>query len=283
MKSYNMTEAWRHLLDVVLSTGSVVKPRGMATVEKLHQRIVVNMHHPVLLLKDRGLNYSFAAAEALWILDGDDQLAPLTAYNKRMAEFSDDGVTLSGAYGPRIVAQLDYVVRSLLRDRDTRQAVITTWERNPKPSKDVPCTVALQFIIRNDELHCQVYMRSSDVWLGVPYDVFSFSMVAAKVACLYNHNRFTLSPTPANVSLGKLMLTAGSSHLYEPQWEAARALLKWAPGLDWINDEARSDRCQLGCMVLNGDWKGIEESLRVCRAKQESMHPHMVDLWRIRP
>lgn len=209
-------QAWIKAADAVLSYGSVVSPRGMPVKELLCQTTVTPLSHPVLTVAGRKLNYDFMLEEARWILSGSNLLAPLTKYVKRMAQFSDDGETLAGAYGPRVVSQLDYVVEKLREDRDTRQAVMTLWTPNPQPSKDIPCTVAIDFKIREDCLHVQVFMRSSDVWLGLPYDIFSFSMIGCAVC-----ERLGLQ-----LDLGRLYVTAASSHLYERDWEHAAACLQ---------------------------------------------------------
>lgn len=200
----------------------VASPRGLVVREQLHQRLAVDMTQPLVTHPLRKINPRFAAAEAAWIIRGSDRVNELTPYNKRMAAYSDDGETLAGAYGPRLNAQREHVLNALLRDRDTRQAVASIWTPNPAPSKDIPCTLALSFMIRNDQLHAYAFMRSSDVWLGVPYDVFSFSCYAAVIAALYNQMR------PSGVlavRLGRLHLTAASSHLYEEHYALARACL----------------------------------------------------------
>lgn len=205
-----MDRAWHDVFTVAKTWGEEVSPRGMKVRELRQRTVEVDMRYPVLTLPDRKLNYRFMAAEAEWIISGRDDLASLTKYNPNMTQFSDNGVTLAGAYGPRIAGQLDFVVEKLLNDRDTRQATLTIWTPSPEESKDVPCTVAMSFMIREGLLNCHVYMRSSDIWLGLPYDVFSFSCVARYVAAF--HNKFRVG-VPVNV--GTLYLTAASSHLYE--------------------------------------------------------------------
>lgn len=213
----NMTSAWKGLLREVLRDGREVSPRGQLTKELPQRTTVVDMRQPVLLSKERALSYKFMAAEAYWILSGDDQVANIAPFNKNIAQFSDDGERFFGAYGPKIVGQLDYVVQKLMEDADSRQAGLTIWRENPPASKDIPCTVAIFFSIRNRQLHCHVFMRSSDCWLGVPYDVFNFSMLSHLVcAKLWERRR---------VTPGKLYLTAASAHLYERNFEAARACL----------------------------------------------------------
>lgn len=216
------TNMWLTALSMIVAHGRIVTPRGKPTTELLHHTVLTDMSQPAVWCRERKLNYSFMAAEALWMLDGRDDLEPLVVHTPRMASFSDDGRTLAGAYGPRIMSQHDYVVSCLCNDINTRQAVLTTWNRNPPPSKDIPCTVSMQFMIRNRQLNAHVYMRSSDVWLGLPYDTFSFSMVAAHVACDYNQRMLTDSD---RIRLGTMHLTAGSMHLYHSDMNAAQRLL----------------------------------------------------------
>ncbi len=219
---------WRALIVEALGRGSPSSPRGKPIKELLHQTIKVPLLRPIVLNPLRKINYKFMAAEALWILEGDNRLKPLTDVNPNMAKFSDDGETLAGAYGPRIASQLDYVVETLLMDRDSRQATLTIWDRNPRPSKDIPCTVAMSFNIRRNQLNMHVYMRSSDIWLGIPYDVFSFAMVAMMICGKLNDaskNQLAYHP----VQPGKLYLTAMSSHLYDENRDAAREIVRESP------------------------------------------------------
>ncbi len=163
----------------------------------------------------RKASKKFAAGEALWILEGRNDVAGIAPFNKRIAKFSDDGVVFFGAYGPKIAAQLPYVVNVLANDPSSRQAVINIWRETPGPTKDVPCTLSLQFLIRDGMLHQVVTMRSSDAWLGVPYDWFNYAMVAALVA-------LRLRIVGVHVELGACFWTAASGHLYAADLGAAR-------------------------------------------------------------
>lgn len=202
--------SWQAHISGLLTYGVRVSPRGMPTLEVPQHTIRVNTREPVLNIAERKLNYQFMAAEAYWILIGDDKVKTIEPYNKNIAQFSDDGETFYGAYGPRIKDQLQYVVDTLLRDEDTRQAGLTLWHRNPRVSHDIPCTIAIFFSIRQKQLNTHIYMRSSDVWLGLPYDVFTFSMLCHLVCSKINstpHRERIITP-------GQLYLTAASSHLY---------------------------------------------------------------------
>jgi thymidylate synthase len=195
----------------------------LKTLELVHRTVEVDMRAPVVAVIPRGANYKFMAAEAYWIINGDNSLAGIVPYNSVMAKFSDDGKTLAGAYGVPLSQQIGYVINKLEEDHDTRQAVMTFWRPNPLPSKDIPCTVALDFKIRDGKLNLHVFMRSSDQWLGLPYDIFSFSMIAyAVMSCLNSEHRPWSAPT---VKPGTLYLTAASSHIYEAHWSPAKNIV----------------------------------------------------------
>lgn len=231
--------AWRdRLMSLLVDHEYSSSPRGMPVFEQLHRTIIVDIERSLITHPLRKLNYRFAAAEALWIMNGDDRVEPLARYNKRMRDFSDDGVVLAGAYGPRLQHQVNYVIDALRRDRDTRQAVASIWTPSPGRSKDIPCTLSLSFMIRNDALHAHAFMRSSDVWLGVPYDLFSFSCFASMIAALYNDCAGVVP-----VGLGRLHLTAASSHIYAEHREQAAAIVTAAPSeraFAWPVDAVRN-------------------------------------------
>jgi len=207
----SFNETWLKTLVALITAGDIVEPRGLWTKEILNHQFKVDMRFPVLTIPERRLSYKFMAAEAYWILSGDNRVETIAPFNKAIANFSDDGKVFFGAYGPKITNQLEYIIDVLSKDELSRQAVINIWRENPPKTKDVPCTLNLIFNIRDNRLHLTANMRSSDIWLGVPYDVFNFSMVAAYVVARLNSkmtNRKTIHP-------GVLTMNAVSRHLYE--------------------------------------------------------------------
>lgn len=210
----NFGKAWLEVVTDVLHYGEMSSPRGKRTKELLGISIKVEeslnnlLVHPV-----RDLNYRFAVAEFFWITAGLEVLEPLARYNSRMREFSDDGQILAGAYGPRLMPQIEYVLRQL-RKPESRQAVATIWTPNPAASKDIPCTLSYQFLSRAGKIHGIVTMRSSDLWLGLPYDFYTFSQILNAVA-----GEIGLDP-------GSLTMQLGSAHLYEEHWHPALVVIQ---------------------------------------------------------
>lgn len=210
------TNTWLMALEHTLSSGTPTMPRGLPCREILNAHTTTPMYKPIVTTPARHLGYRFMFAEAYWILTGDNRVSTIAPYSKSISQFSDNGKIFSGAYGPMVVEQVDYVVRALTKDLNTRQAIMTIWRPSPPPSKDIPCTVAVQFIVRDGYLHCIDTMRSSDVWLGWPYDTFNFSMLSAYIIlCLYEN-------TGIKLQLGNLHMNLGSLHLYEENVEQAR-------------------------------------------------------------
>lgn len=205
---------WMNALADTLNRGDTCAPRGMKIKERLAVTVRFSPEAALLYHPDRGLNYRFAVAEWLWMAAESDLVEPLARYNSVMRRFSDDGRSLNGAYGPRLAHQWEYIIKTLKADTDSRQAVASIWTPNPGPSKDIPCTLAAQFLIRRGCLYSNWTMRSSDLWLGLPYDAYTFSRLHAIVA------------GELGVGEGEMTITAGSSHLYEQHWESATRVLE---------------------------------------------------------
>lgn len=213
------TNEWLHALAKVITYGEPVAPRGKQCIEVRGLQTVIDMNQPVVCIKERKLGYRFMAAEAAWILSGDNRVETITPYAQKISDFSDDGKTFFGAYGPKIREQFNYVAEALTSDTSTRQAVINIWRESPPKTKDVPCTISLQFLVRNGRLHVVDTMRSSDLWLGWPYDVFNMSMLARYIRSYIMHT------TGVTYKLGHLYLTAGSGHIYEENLKACSDII----------------------------------------------------------
>jgi thymidylate synthase len=202
-------DAYYNVLAELVNRGSVVHPRGMETRELTPFTLTIDQpEFNVINCPSRKLNYSFSVAEWLWILLGRNDVKSIAHYNKKIADYSDNGETFFGAYGPKLRPQLQYVVGALQSDRDSRQAVINIWREAPQPTKDFPCTIMFHFLLRNDRLNMITYMRSNDAHLGFPYDIFNFTQIQRYLAMLLG------------VDVGNYTHNVGSMHLYTTNREA---------------------------------------------------------------
>jgi thymidylate synthase len=159
--------------------------------------------------------------ELLWYLAGSKEVQFIQYYVSRYAKESEDGKTIYGAYGPRLVRprgrdQITNVLKLLKARPNTRRAVIQLFDAADLAvhHTDVPCTCTLQFLIRNGRLHLLTSMRSNDAYIGLPHDVFAFTMLQEIMA------------RSLHVEVGSYKHVVGSLHLYGHDSKAARAYLK---------------------------------------------------------
>lgn len=219
----------------------VCSPRGQEIKEILVPRLcLTNPRDRVLKFKSRKINHGFAIGEFLWYWSGANDLETMLYYNKRMSAFSDDGETLNSAYGHRMRTEvvgiqgidksLQYhsqwtiCKETLVRDKDSRRALMLInraadqSQATLQSSKDVPCTLSLQFLIRDNQLHLHVNMRSNDLIWGATYDLFSFTMLQE---CMM----LELRDEYPDLQLGRYYHTAGSLHLYKRHYTLAKQML----------------------------------------------------------
>ncbi|MED3844426.1 thymidylate synthase [Geobacillus stearothermophilus] len=161
----------------------------------------------------------FAVAEWLWCMKGANDLEMISYYAPSYRKYSDNGITLHGAYGPRIQKYLPKIINLLQKDEHSRRAVIPIYTIHDVAieSKDIPCTSSIQFLIRNGRLNLIVHMRSNDIYLGLPYDVFNFTMLQEYVA------------RKLNVQIGTYTHIVNSLHYYKKNEETIKRIAYSAP------------------------------------------------------
>lgn len=206
-------DVWRTLVWQGFDEGVEVDRRNGRTFERLNVAATWPAVSGILVNEGRAMRMDFAKTEALWILDGRNDLAPLVNVIKGMADYSDNGKVMSGAYGPHWVAQRTYVLDTLRTHPHSRQAVVSIWQPRPSRSADIPCTISWQFMLVDGHLDMFVNMRSSDIWLGLPYDAFSWSVVLIDTAL------------SLGVPYGNVHYHATTLHLYERHERAAEQSL----------------------------------------------------------
>lgn len=215
----SVDDLMRRALDAILERGEHVVPTKGANREL--RGITLEMARPRARLsrsESRGKVFS-ALGELLWYLSGSNSTDYITHYIRKYADFDEGGI-IFGGYGPRLRGdgdpdQLTTVTR-LLRERpSTRRAVVQLFASTDllEDHKDVPCTCTLQFFRREQGLDLVVYMRSSDVFTGLPHDVFCFTMLQELVA------------RSLGDELGRYIHMAGSLHLYDDKEEEAQRFL----------------------------------------------------------
>lgn len=205
LKGDSISELYPLLLQRVLEEGDEVSPRGMQTLEVAPLGFeLTDPRQSLVLQKARHLNYAYAIVERLSLVSGQADPDMLCFYIDKLRDYvNPETRCFDGAYGPRVRPQLDYVYEELQRDPDSRRAVISIYsETDQRESLDVPCTLALHFLIRHGKLDLMVNMRSSDLFLGLPYDVSQFAFLQQVIAGWLN------------IQPGRYIQWAHSAHIY---------------------------------------------------------------------
>ena len=188
---------------------NVVSPSKGQTVEEFGN--LLTLKNPLARLsrtETKGTVFS-CLGEFIWYMSGSNSLEVIEHYIRDYGKYSDDGLTIFGAYGPRIfnkggIDQLAYVLEKLKSSPASRKAVIQLFDAGDvvEHHEDVPCTCTLQFVARSNKIQLHVNMRSNDAFKGLPHDVFSFTMLQEVVA------------RTLDLGLGHYHHSVGSLHLY---------------------------------------------------------------------
>lgn len=234
----SFTEAYRDLLkDVYEDSEFCSSPRGHKIREKLGVSFrITNVRDRLPYVRSRDFSVAYFVAESLWYLSGNDSTDWISNYSSFWKNISDDGSTANSAYGarifrphPRVASMIDpvwtqwnYVINELSSDSDSRRAVVHI--RSPQDSilasKDVPCTLSLQFFLRNDKVHMIVSMRSSDLILGIAYDVPAFTLFQELLAAQLTQK------LGRKIDVGEYTHMSNSLHIYERHFEMVEKILE---------------------------------------------------------
>ena len=216
-------EFWYEGISKLAKNGSTDTSRDGAVVGEIINAVTIIEDPTRCILRSpiRKLPMRYCVGELLWYLSGSNKLDAIRLYTRAWDRMSDDGETVNSNYGHIIqnawdedektgtaikFDQMKMCEELLRKDPNTRQAVIHIKSaRNVviNPTKDLNCTVCLQFLLREDKLYMTTYMRSNDLWMGFPNDVFQFTCMQIYLAMRLN------------VGLGSYTHIAGSLHMYE--------------------------------------------------------------------
>lgn len=217
---------YHDLLRLVLEGG---KPRsdrtGTGTLSVFGAQARFDLRENFPLLTTKKLHLKSIIHELLWFLRGETNVRSLnesgvTIWN----EWADEHGDLGRVYGAQwtdwrgangvSVNQIDAVIAQIRTNPDSRRLIVSAW--NPAEIETMalpPCHVLFQFYVRDGELSCQLYQRSADLFLGVPFNIASYALLTMMVAQVCD-----LKP-------GEFVHTFGDLHLYQNHLEQAREQL----------------------------------------------------------
>jgi thymidylate synthase len=275
LSGQTLDDVMRSVIEEILAQGSPIHPTKGPARELTG--VLLEITDPRARLsrsETRGKPYS-CLGELCWYLAKTNDLGFISYYIPAYKAFAD-GNEIFGGYGPRLfdwrgLNQLGNVTELLRRKRDSRQAVIQLFDAYDivEEHRDTPCTCTLQFMIRSGRLHMFTSMRSNDAFLGLPHDVFCFTMLQEIMA------RTLL------VEIGTYKHAVGSLHLYDKNTHAAQQFL----------DEGWQSTAPMPPMPQGDPWPaiafllGAESAIRTRNAPDvrslDDIEPYWADLIRL--
>lgn len=218
------------LLDRVLRTGTRKSDRtGTGTYSVFGHQMRFDLAGGFPLVTTKKLHLKSIIYELLWMLKGDTNIRYLKDHGVSIWDaWADENGDLGPVYGAqwrswpapdgRKIDQISGVIDSLLRTPDSRRHIVTAW--NPAELDDMalpPCHCFFQFYVAEGRLSCQLYQRSADIFLGVPFNIASYALFTMMIAQVTG-----LKP-------GEFIHTFGDAHLYTNHVEQARIQLVREP------------------------------------------------------
>ena len=181
----------------------------LVTTKKLHLRSIV--HELIWFLRgETNIAYLKENGVGIWDewADADGELGPV--YGRQWRAWTcPDG---------RVVDQIAWVVDEIRRNPDSRRLVVSAWNVADLPAMALqPCHTMFQFYVANGKLSCQLYQRSGDIFLGVPFNIASYALLTHMVAQV------------CGLAVGNFVHTLGDAHLYSNHFEQAREQLAREP------------------------------------------------------
>ena len=218
------------LLADILQHGVAKSDRtGTGTLSVFGRQMRFDLNTGFPLLTTKKLHLKSIIHELIWFLQGDTNVGYLQAHNVRIwNDWANENGDLGPIYGAQwrswpaadgqTIDQISQVVRDIKTRPESRRLIVSAWnvgeiERMALP----PCHVLFQFYVAEGRLSCQLYQRSADVFLGVPFNIASYALLTLMMA------------QACDLAPGEFIHTLGDAHLYNNHLEQARLQLTRQP------------------------------------------------------
>jgi len=218
------------LLQHILDHGHEKPDRtGTGTLSIFGHQMRFDLAQGFPLVTTKKLHLKSIVYELLWFIRGDTNVRYLRDHGVSIwDEWADDRGDLGPVYGAQwrswpapdgsSVDQLSQVIDRIRTDPDSRRHIVTAWNPGMLPRMALPpCHILFQFYVAGGRLSCQLYQRSADAFLGVPFNIASYALLTAMVARVTG-----LEP-------GEFIHTFGDAHLYRTHLDQARLQLRRDP------------------------------------------------------
>lgn len=236
---------YHQLLKTILDEGVEKSDRtGTGTKSIFGYQMRFDLKQGFPLVTSKRVPFSAVVHELLWFIAGDTNIKYLKDNGVTIwDEWADENGDLGPIYGHQWrhwnsngfylgIDQLAEVIEEIKVDPDSRRLIVSAW--NPRDIPDMalaPCHTMFQFYVANGELSLQLYQRSADVFLGVPFNIASYSLLVHMVA------------QEVGLKVGHFVHTFGDAHIYSNHMDQVKLLLdrdvKQLPSI-WLNPEIKS-------------------------------------------
>jgi thymidylate synthase len=198
---------------------------GVGTVSVFGHQMRFDLSEGYPLLTTKKLHLRSIICELLWFLQGETNIGYLKEHGVSIwDEWADDNGDLGPVYGSqwrswqaadgRTIDQLAGVIKQIKTNPTSRRLIVTAWNPGEVDQMALPaCHVLFQFYVANERLSCQLYQRSADVFLGVPFNIASYALLTMMIAQV------------CGLGAGDLVHTLGDTHLYLNHLEQVRLQL----------------------------------------------------------
>lgn len=255
-------QQYHQLLKYVLENGIKKEDRtGVGTISVFGYQMRFNLQEGFPLLTTKKLHVKSIIHELLWFLKGSTNIEYLKENNVTIwDEWADENGNLGPIYGyqwrnwpdyekGKHIDQISNLINEIKRNPNSRRLIVSAWNVAQLPQMKLPpCHILFQFYVADGKLSCQLYQRSADIFLGVPFNIASYSLLLMMVAQVTN-----LEPY-------EFIHTLGDAHLYLNHIEQAKLQLT-------------RDCRQLPKMIINPAIKNIFE-FKYEDFKLEGYNPH---------
>ena len=221
---------YQELLQRILDTGVKKEDRtGTGTLSVFAHQMRFNLQDGFPLLTTKKLHTKSIIHELLWFLKGDTNTAYL--HDNKVTiwdEWADENGDLGPIYGKqwraweakdgRVIDQIGELIEQIKKTPDSRRLLVSAWNVGDLDKMALPpCHIIFQFYVANNRLSCQLYQRSADVFLGVPFNIASYALLTHMIAQV------------CGLGVGEFIHTTGDTHLYLNHIEQAKLQLTRTP------------------------------------------------------
>lgn len=222
-------QQYHDLLRRILDEGVAKSDRtGTGTVSIFGHQMRFDLSEGFPLLTTKKLHVRSIIHELLWFLQGNTNIAYLRDNNVSIwDEWADEDGNLGPVYGHQwrswttaegnVIDQISQVVEQIKTNPDSRRLIVSAWNVGDIPKMALPCHLLFQFYVADGKLSCQLYQRSADTFLGVPFNIASYALLTMMMAQVTGYQP------------GDFVHTLGDTHLYNDHLEQARLQLSREP------------------------------------------------------